>query len=161
MKVCLRVFRPLCLVLIMLCFLTSCAGLSDTATKLMGGYELWRMSSYGEKIVFCSDEYTASQAVPAHVESVAFDSTYIFARQIYQNQKNSSTPDKDTGLSLEINYYTIVIGTGEILGPMTHSEFDEWYSTLHRSEALQWISTDNHPAIIAHWKELNPGQSYE
>ena len=143
--------------LLFLSILTACAGLSDTETKLSGDYELWRMSSYGKKIVLRHNEYTASQAIPAHVNLVAFDSDYIFAQQVYQNQQNSTTPNGGT----DLDYYTIVVATNEVIGPMTEAEFDAWYAALGREEPPQWISTDDHSALVDRREALHPGQAYE
>ena len=127
--------------------------------KLSGDYEIWRTSVYDRAVCLTEPERPniGHIVIPSYVDAVAFDQDYVFAQHLQKN-KDQYPPISENS---ERSYYSIVIATGEVLGPMTEAEFEEWYAALGREEPPKWISTKNQPALIDRWEELNPGQSYE
>lgn len=139
-------------------FLCSCAGQLDYRVKLGGSYEFSRSSTVGHCIILNTDGYGGPHIVPPYVDKISFDHDYICAQQL-ELDKTQSPPEvlQDAIPS----YWVIIVAANEILGPMTEAEFDAWYATLGRSDPPQWISTNDQPALIDRWEELNPGQTYE
>lgn len=161
MKPVRRVLSVFTLVLTVIFFLTACAALSAGAftLNLAGDYVL--VSDGGDKLILLQDTDTTAgsiigtSVIDAYVDQVAFDHQYICAQQ-RELKENGEIDRRAAPL-----YCAIAVDSGEVLGPMSEAEFDQWYAALGREEPPEWISTTDQPALIARWEELNPGQSYE
>lgn len=117
----------LCLALLPLLLLTSCAGAADWIfSKLPGDYEVWRMSAHVVRLVNSS-----SIVVDSFVSELWWNQDYI----LVQHKPEDTDPDS------AISYYIVVVETGEVLGPLTKEAFDQ--EVLQREIPLSediWIS---------------------
>ena len=105
-----------CLALLPLLLLTSCAGAGDWIfSKLPGNYEVWRMSAHVVRLVDRSSETGGSIVVDSFVSELWWNQDYI----LVQHKPEDTDPDS------AISYYIVVVETGEVLGPLTKDAFDQ------------------------------------
>ena len=155
-----RLFRPLiflCLLMLFALPLSACAGLGDYDIRLAGDYEIWRMSGWNRQIVLRVSETGANPVIGSYIDKVAFDNEYICAQKLEVDARESPPVNENSARS----YYVIVVESGEVLGPMTEAEFNDWYAALGRTDTPLWFDAGDEHALHDSWEELNPGQSYE
>lgn len=148
-----------CTVLFVLSSCVASTTAADTSINLSKNY-YYVQNNAKERFISAHNDPSKSdiRLVDAYVDKIAMDYDHIYAQQLELDISQSPPEIKQGALPV---YYVIVVESGEVLGPMTEAEFDEWYTSQELSVALEWVSTKNKPALINRLEELNPGQIFE
>lgn len=121
----------------MLCVLTSCAGAGDWKfTELPKDYSIWRNNSRSISLCREVDETSANTVIEAYVSEIAYNESYIFAKQV-------SVP-KDSREKIDTanpDYYIVVVDTEEVFGPYAKADFDLKCVELEINDLPEWIVT--------------------
>lgn len=113
--------------------LSSCAGLGDWEyTNLPGNYEIWRTSAHRIALVYRNGEYTADSVVDSYVSEIAWNETFILAKQ----KPEEDSPDSD------ISFYAISVSSSDMYGPLTQTEFNDLIKSMRIAlDDTDWTST--------------------
>ena len=107
--------------LILVLFLTSCAGVSDWSYKLPNNYEVWRINSKEIIIKYVGDE-TVDAEIPSFVKEFSYDDRYVFTRNIDDISRNNI---------FEETYYALDTENQKVYGPFENIE-------EMRNQAQKW-----------------------
>ena len=136
-------------------FLCGCAGLLDYDFTLPGGYELVHTNAKSITInqPHPDPSYHGKIVIDSYVNQIAFDNEYIFAQRLdapFDIETNRRTVDYTS----PPEYYILVIGSGEVVGPFDESQFNAWYAELNRTSLPTWIPSTNQKALSEEMKAL-------
>ena len=120
-----------------LIMLTGCAGLADYSLDLPGNYSIVRTSAHQVKVALkISDSHWGSDVIPTKVTEVAWDDSYILAKQLgLVNDPKSSNgyqiPNND-----DVHFWILEIKSGEVFGPLDEVNFVEKKNEFGISESV-------------------------
>lgn len=116
----------------LLIMVQGCAGLGDYDVELPGGYSVVRTS--GHQVTISPKESSSSwgsPVVPAKVVQVAWDETYIVAKQLGLTQDPNRTTSYEIPDETKVYYWILNIKTKEIHGPLGQEDYEHKKTELH------------------------------
>ena len=122
--------------LILVLFLTSCAGVSDWSYKLPNDYEVWRINSKEIIVKYVGNE-TVDAEIPSFVKEFSYDDRYVFTR---------NTDDISQNNIFEETYYALDTESKKVYGPFENIEemknqAQEWQCEIPQ----KWYRTSPDP----------------
>lgn len=124
--------------LVLVLFLTSCAGVSDWSYKLPNNYEVWRINSK-EIVVKYVGEETAEAEIPSFIKEFSYDDRYVCTRNVESVYENDIFSEK---------YYILDTDEQKLYGPYdTQEEFKYAIEELEISLA-KWYRTSPDPNLM-------------
>ena len=115
----MHTFRELLLLSALL--LSGCfAGLGDWERKLVGDYEIWRISGHDLELVKRTSEHSSVTIVGPEVYAVSWTKDVIFLQQEPMPPLQERNPKEPHG---ELRYYIFLVQGEELLGPFDEKGF--------------------------------------
>ncbi len=107
--------------LVVIIFISSCAGTGDWIFELPNDYEVWHINSR-EILIKCTDLENPGDKIPSFVKEFSYDDRYVFSRNIDSVSSNNV---------LNETYYTLDTLEKKVYGPFESIEelqkqADEW-----------------------------------
>ncbi|MER1987703.1 MAG: DUF3997 domain-containing protein [Solibacillus sp.] len=106
------------LIIYSLLILTGCAGLADYSLDLLGNYSIVRSSAHQVTIApKTSDSSWGSDLIPTKVTEVAWDDSYILAKQLGLMNDPNSRNGYQIPNNNDIHFWIIAFRSGKVFGP--------------------------------------------
>lgn len=124
--------------LVMLLWLTSCAGTGDWTYRLPNDYEVWHVNS-GEILIKSVNLENSGEKIPSFVKEFSYNERYVFSRNVEEISKNN--------IFDEI-YYALDTQEKKVYGPFENiyelqKQAEEWGGKLPE----KWYRTSPDPNI--------------
>lgn len=117
--------------------LASCSTDSKHSHYSVGDeYELINVTSDALELFPKSDALYASQFIPSKIVEIAWNDSYILAKQIEQTDDPNNPDASITNQAIE-NYWIIDLKNNRRFGPYTKKQFEEQKQEFRISEQLQ------------------------
>ena len=120
-----------------LIMLTGCAGLADYSLDLPGNYSIVRTSAHQVKVALkISDSHWGSDVIPTKVTEVAWDDSYILAKQLGLVNDPKSSNGYQIPKNDDVHFWILEIKSGEVFGPLDEVNFVEKKNEFGISESV-------------------------
>lgn len=130
--------------------LTGCvvgAGMGDYTIKLTSSYSIIRNSSQSIDI-YSNSKLITENPSSAIITDVAFDDTYIIAKQTGLKSKDTQDPTSKKVLDNSKEYYWIIVTNDEaIYGPLSYEDFLSKKKELSLPDTLELKKIDYYKKI--------------
>ncbi|MEB1808371.1 MAG: DUF3997 domain-containing protein [Bacillaceae bacterium] len=123
-------------VILSLVLLSGCAGLGDYDIDLPGNYSVVRTAAHQVTIApKTSDTSWGSNIIPTKVTELAWDDTYILAKQVGlkedPNNNSYQIPNRE-----DVHFWMVEIKSGNVFGPLDEEGFRDKRNELGISNRL-------------------------
>ncbi|MGE7667267.1 DUF3997 domain-containing protein [Ureibacillus composti] len=130
--------RFIILIVFSLLLLTGCAGLADYSVDLPGNYSIVRTSAHQVTISPKNgDTGWGSPVIPTKVTEVAWDETYILAKQLGLMKDPNSSNGYEIPNKKDVRFWILEIESGGVMGPFDEASFKDKKKELGISKSVK------------------------
>ncbi|WP_308698916.1 DUF3997 domain-containing protein [uncultured Thomasclavelia sp.] len=130
--------KKISFLILILLILTSCTGTNDWKFSLPNGYEVWRINSSEIKVVSINNN-VGKEIIPSFVKEFAYDSQYVFTRNIDNISTNNIFNEE---------FYILDTKSGMLYGP--YNDMEDLRSNIEKLKIelpINWYRTSPDPNI--------------
>lgn len=126
------------LVVLSLLTLTGCPGLQDYSVDLPGEYSVVRTSAHQVTIApKISESHWGSDIIPTKVTELAWDDTYILAKQLGLKEDPNSNNGSQIHDENDVHFWILEFKSGEVFGPFEKESFVKKKNELGISTSVE------------------------